>query len=100
MVSTFFGLTSNQALELRKNLFKQIHEIVFHGKGGYDWHTVYRMPTWLRKFTFHEINDYYTKQSEEIKKSQSKMKGQKNLLDSSGKLKGLKSKLPSKTSYK
>ena len=33
----FFGLTTQD----RPNIFSQIHEIVFHGKGGYDWETVY-----------------------------------------------------------
>ena len=61
LVSTFFGLTSEEIPEFRKNLFKQIHEIVFHGKGGYDWLTIYNMPIWLRKFTFNEINEFYKK---------------------------------------
>ncbi len=57
----FFGLTSSYRIKL----FSQIHDIVFHGKGGYDWHTVYNMPIWLRKFTFNKIQDYYTQQAEE-----------------------------------
>lgn len=52
---TFFGLTS----AYRVNLFKQIHQIVFHGKGGYTWTEVYNMPIWLRKFTFLEIKEFY-----------------------------------------
>ena len=56
---TFFGLTLKSAPEVRKVLFRQIHEIVFHGKGGYDWFSVYNMPIWLRKFVFKEIDDYY-----------------------------------------
>lgn len=52
---TFFGLTSNY----RTGLFTQIHNIVFHGKGGYDWHTVYNMPIWLRKFTFKKLKSFY-----------------------------------------
>jgi|TARA_R110001606_G_scaffold392316_1_gene561141 hypothetical protein len=28
---------------------------VYHGGGGYDWHTVYGMPIWLRRFTYQEI---------------------------------------------
>ena len=100
LVLTFFGLTFNQALDFRKNLFKQIHEIVFHGKGGYDWDTVYNMPTWLRKFTFHEINEFYKTQAEEIEKSQSKAKGVKNVLSTSGKINPPKFKTPSKSSYK
>jgi hypothetical protein len=56
---TFFGLTSELAKESRVNLFTQIQEIVFHGQGGYDWETVYNMPIWLRKFTFHKMKEYY-----------------------------------------
>lgn len=56
---TFFGLTSDLAKQHRFNLFTQIHEIVFHGQGGYDWETVYNMPIWLRKFTFHKMKTHY-----------------------------------------
>jgi hypothetical protein len=59
----FFGLTSNIIPIVRSNLFTQIHEIVFHGQGGYDWATVYNMPTWLRKFTFHKLQEHYEKQN-------------------------------------
>jgi len=45
------------------NLFKQIHEILFHGKGGYDYNTIYHMPIWLRKFTFKEIQKFYEEKS-------------------------------------
>ena len=55
----FFGLTFEIAQQYRINLFTQIHEIVFHGQGGYDWETVYNMPIWLRKFTFHKMKTYY-----------------------------------------
>jgi|TARA_R110000796_G_scaffold205143_2_gene321165 hypothetical protein len=48
----------------RKNLFKQIHEIIFHGNGGYDYFTVYNMPLWLRKYTFSEIQKYYSEKQE------------------------------------
>lgn len=55
----FFGLTPNNAPQVRVGLFNMIHEIVFHGKGGYDWSTVYNMPIWLRKFTFTKIKSWY-----------------------------------------
>jgi hypothetical protein len=42
-------------------LFSQIHEIVFHGQGGYDYETIYNMPIWLRKFTFHKVKEWYDK---------------------------------------
>ena len=67
---TFFGLTP----EYRVYLFKQIHEIVFHGKGGYDWDTVYNMPLWLRRTTFNIIKEFYEKEAEEMEKHQKSLK--------------------------
>jgi hypothetical protein len=66
---TFFGLTQFNAAEFRLNLFSQIHQIVFHGNGGYDWHTIYNMPVWLRLFTFNQIKEHYDKEREEYDKS-------------------------------
>ena len=82
---SFFGLTSNAAPIARSNLFTQIHEIVFHGKGGYDWDTIYNMPRWLRQFTFNKINDFYKKESE-VNENASKGKNSNTLMDSSGKI--------------
>lgn len=65
---TFFGLTP----EYRVYLFTQIHEIVFHGNGGYTWNDIYNMPIWIRKFTFQKIKEYYEKQAEETEKQQAK----------------------------
>ncbi len=91
MVSDFFGLTSKEAFTLHKHVFKTIHEIVFHGKGGYDWHTVYDMPIWLRNFTFTEIKKYYDDEAAAVKKANSKSSKSgntttTNILDSSGKI--------------
>jgi hypothetical protein len=84
---SFFGLTSDTAKAARANLFTQIHEICFHGKGGYDWNTIYEMPRWLRQFTFNKINEFYQKESEEYEKASSKGGGNKStLIDSSGKV--------------
>lgn len=68
----FFGLTLENSQKYRKNLFTQIHNIVFHGNGGYDWFTIYNMPIWLRKFTFNEINEYNKDQNEKANKSKNK----------------------------
>ena len=67
------------------NLFTQIHEIVFHGKGGYDWNTVYSMPIWLRKFTFHKINEFYSEESK-VAEQAGQGKGKTTAVDSSGKI--------------
>jgi len=63
---TFFGLTQ----QYRLNLFSQIHEIVFHGKGGYDYDTLYNMPIWLRNFTYKKIKEFYENQNQEKKKAE------------------------------
>lgn len=96
----FFGLTFNTAAETRAAIFKQIHQIVFHGKGGYDWHTVYNMPIWLRRFTFIEIQKYYQEEKESME-NQGKS-GSKTVIGTDGKIKApeylSKAKKPSKYS--
>jgi len=69
--SGFFGLNS----EHRNSVFSQIHEIVFHGQGGYTYNDVYDMPIWLRRFTFNKIKDFYDKRNEEEEKAMKKAKG-------------------------
>ena len=54
-----FGLNSDKIPELRVAVFRQIHQIVFNGQGGYSWTEVYNMPIWLRKFTFSELQSHY-----------------------------------------
>ena len=55
LVLGFFGLTPSY----RAELFNQIHEILFYGKGGYDFETIYNMPLWLRRFTYNKIYEHY-----------------------------------------
>tara|TARA_A100001015_G_C14651804_1_gene579505 strand:+ start:401 stop:631 length:231 start_codon:yes stop_codon:yes gene_type:complete len=57
-----------------------IHEIVFHGQGGYDWHTIYDMPIWLRNFTFKKLEEHYKKQEEANNKSSNQLKNTKEIL--------------------
>ena len=86
MVQVLFTLTSEEVVNYRKNLFTQIHEIVFHGQGGYDWETIYNMPIWLRKFTFNQINAFYTKKQQH-QEQKSKNPNQKTIIDPTGKVK-------------
>ena len=81
---SFFGLTSNTAAIARANLFTQIHEICFHGKGGYNWPTVYAMPRWLRQFTFNKINEFYQKENEAHENASSGGSNKSTLIDPSG----------------
>ena len=104
LLSTFFGLKTEDVPFFRLNLFNQIHESVFHSKGGYDWETIYKMPIWLRLFTFKKIKEFYEEESRQIKDAQntSKSKGKTtNALGADGKLNIPASVAsPKKVSYK
>jgi hypothetical protein len=77
------------------SLFKQIHEIVFHGKGGFDWHTIYNMPIWLRKFTFSQIQKHYEEEKEQIENAQNG--GKTTLMNSSGEVNKAQAKQATKS---
>ena len=81
----FFGLTLDTASQNRSNLFTQIHQIVFHGNGGYDWHTVYNMPIWLRRFTFQQMQTHYAEEKSAIENKGKP--GSKTVIDSEGNIK-------------
>ena len=81
----FFGLTYEIAPQARAAVFTQIHEIVFHGKGGYDWNTIYNMPIWLRRFTFSKIQDFYTEEKNALENKGSD--GKKTVINSDGTIK-------------
>lgn len=66
MELSLFGLTPKNAPQVRKSLFTEIHDIVFHGNGGYDWNTVYNMPIWLRKYTFNQIDRFNKNRNKEL----------------------------------
>tara|TARA_R110002051_G_scaffold282234_1_gene343994 strand:- start:34 stop:303 length:270 start_codon:yes stop_codon:yes gene_type:complete len=62
---TFFGLTSKYRIEI----FNQIHDLVYYGKGGFIHSEVYDMPLWLRKFHIQRIVQHIEKQNEEQEKA-------------------------------
>ena len=49
-----------------------MHDLVYHGGGGFIHSEVYNMPTWLRRFHIQKINEYQKKQNEEIEKVKGK----------------------------
>lgn len=57
--------------EARQNLFTEIHEIVFHGNGGYDWGTIYSLSIPLRRFIYTKIVDHYETKNKVSQQSQS-----------------------------
>ena len=61
--SAFFGLTP----EYRNVLFAQIHDLVYHGGGGFQHTEVYNMPTWMRIFHIQKVNEFLEKKQKTIK---------------------------------
>ena len=64
----FFGLNPKH----RISVFREVHDLVFHGGGGFIHSEVYDMPIWLRKYHIKVINEHFKEQEKAIKKAQSK----------------------------
>tara|TARA_B110000908_G_scaffold137151_1_gene162666 strand:+ start:315 stop:584 length:270 start_codon:yes stop_codon:yes gene_type:complete len=64
----FFGLNP----EHRANIFREVHDLVFHGGGGFIHSEVYEMPIWLRKYHIKIINDHFKEQEKAMKKAENK----------------------------
>ena len=63
-----------------------IHQIVFHGKGGYDFQTVYNLPIWLRKYIYNEITSHYSEEKKSYENAKNGGKGNKTLISTDGKV--------------
>jgi len=62
---TFFGL-----IPAYKPIFMaEVHDLVYHGGGGFIYSEVYNMPIQTRKFHIRKINDHIEKQNEEYEKT-------------------------------
>lgn len=70
--------SSEDIKQYRLNLFTKIHEIIFHGGGGYDYNTIYNMPVWLRDFTFHKLKEHYNPKKDENDPTEQIRKAQKD----------------------
>ena len=76
LVLAFFGLTP----QYRKIIFDQVHDLVFHGGGGFQYYDVYNMPIWLRSFHIQKISEHNKKQNEEIEKRKKGTTPNKNVM--------------------
>lgn len=50
----------------------EVHDLVYHGNGGFIYSEVYNMPIQTRKFHIRKINEYIEKQNEEYEKARGK----------------------------
>ena len=65
MGSRFFGLTPDYKLQV----YKEIHELVYYGNGGFIYSEVYQMPIHIRRYHIRMIDGLHKKQNEEIKRA-------------------------------
>ena len=47
----------------------EVHDLVYHGRGGFPYETVYNMPITYRKYHIQKINEYLEKKSEAEEKA-------------------------------
>ena len=47
-----------------------MHDLVYHGGGGFLHSEVYNMPIWMRRFHIQKINEYITKKNEAMEGAQ------------------------------
>ena len=55
-----------------------MHDLVFHGGGGFQYTEVYNMPIWLRTFHINKISEYNKKQNDEMEKARKSSSPNKN----------------------
>jgi hypothetical protein len=39
-------------------VYNEVHDLVYHGGGGYSYSEVYNMPIYLRRYSITRINNY------------------------------------------
>ena len=47
-----------------------MHDLVFHGGGGFQYTEVYNMPIWLRTFHINKISEFNKRQNDKMEKAQ------------------------------
>ena len=71
----FFGLTPSYKLQV----YQEIHDLVFHGNGGFIHSEVYNMPIWMRRWHIKQIDEFNKGQNQKMedamKRSQNTSKG-------------------------
>jgi len=65
---TFFGLRP----EYKFIVMTEIHDLIYHGNGGFIYSEVYNMPIQYRKFHIRKINEHIERQNDEYEKVRGK----------------------------
>ena len=61
----FFGLTP----DYKKQVYQEVHDLVYYGNGGFIYSEVYQMPIHLRRYHIRKIDVLHKKQNEAIQKA-------------------------------
>jgi len=59
-----------------------VHDLVYHGGGGFIHSEIYNMPTWMRLFHIQKINEHNKKEKEEYDKVKNKGDNYSNKISS------------------
>ncbi len=73
-VFPFFGLTP----EYKNVVHQQIHDLVYHGGGGFKHSEVYNMPIWMRQYHLKSIKDHLEEMHDKREKMKRNFKGTQN----------------------
>lgn len=65
MGSRFFGLTPSYKFQV----YDEVHDLVYYGKGGFLYSEVYNMPIHIRRYHIRKINELHEKHNEEHEKA-------------------------------
>lgn len=63
MGPTFFGLTSENKVDIHKTLFT----MAYYSNGAFDFQQVYNMPVYLRNFHMKQLEDAKKREAEQVK---------------------------------
>ena len=69
-IPRFFGLGP----EYRPVLHQQIFDLIYWGKGGFNWSDVYAMPVWLRVFYIKAIEKVHKERNKQEEAAAKKAK--------------------------
>lgn len=65
--SRFFGLIP----EYKFQVYQEIHDLVYHGNGGFIYSEVYQMPIHIRRYHIRKIDTLHKQQKEDMEKAHS-----------------------------
>ena len=60
MGSRFFGLTPNYKFQV----YREVHDLVYYGQGGFIYSEVYNMPIHIRRFHIRKVNEIHEKRNQ------------------------------------